>query len=121
MSNLGLNTNLFRVTGKYLDILSEFIVRVKINSEVSEQKKEQLIDLLKKINDIENTQPQIQLLSSIIERELRHDQKKLSVYIKSLITELEENKVNAALPKIEFIAEILDGENSEALSKMKGD
>lgn len=121
MSNIGLNTNLFRVTGKYLDILNEFIVRARIHVDINEHKKDQLIEFLTDINDIENTQPQIQLLSSIIERELRNTHKKPDAFFKALVKELESNQVESALPKIEFIVGALDVENTEALSKIKGE
>lgn len=120
MSNIGLNTNLFRITGKYLDILNEFVVRAKIHSDVGDNKREQLVEFINKLNDIENTQPQYQLLSSIIDRKLRL-YKKPSTYLQTLVKELEENHVDEALPKIEFIVSALDTENSEALLKIKGD
>ncbi|PWS26174.1 hypothetical protein DHW03_15375 [Pedobacter yonginense] len=121
MSNIGLNTNVFRITGKYLDILNDFIVRAKIHSEISESKKKELIEFLTKINDTENAQPQFQLLSSIIERELRNSHKRPVLYLNSLMEEIRDGALESVVPKIEFIVEALDTENSEALSKIKGD
>lgn len=121
MSNIGLNTNTFRITGKYIDLLIDFIVKAKINVEINDAKKEQLIEFITKISDKENTQPQFQLLSSIIERELRHQHNKREVFLGTLLQEIKNNDIENVLPKIEFIVEALDTENSEALSKIKGE
>ncbi|MFD2146219.1 hypothetical protein [Mucilaginibacter antarcticus] len=121
MSNIGLNTNVFRITGKYLDILNDFIVKMKIHSEISDVKKEELIEFLTKINDINNAQPQFQLLSSIIERELRNINRKSIPYLNTLVEEIKSGAIESVVPKIEFLVEALDTENSEALSKIKGD
>jgi hypothetical protein len=121
MSNIGLNTNTFRITGKYLDILTDFIVKAKVNHEISDAKKDQLIEFISKIIDGENTQPQFQLLSSIIDRELRNQHSKREVFFSGLLQEIKNSNVDEVLPKIEFIVEALDSENSDALSKIKGE
>lgn len=121
MSTIGLNTNTFRVTGKYLDLLNDFIVKAKIHLQFNEQKKEQIIDFITKIGDVNTTQPQYQLLSSIIERELRLHKSEPEAFFARLKNELEQNNVKSVLPKIEFIVAALDTENSEALAKIKGD
>ena len=120
MSNIGLNNNTFRVTGKYFDILNEFIVKTKVNPEINETKKEQLLDFIIKINDVNNFDPQYQLLSSIIERELRQERLNPNVFFTNLLNEIRNEDLEAALPKIILIAEALDSENSEALLKIKG-
>lgn len=121
MSNVGLNTNTYRITGKYLDLLNDYIVKAKIHP-VNEQKNEQLINFLSKINDNANTQPQFQLLSSIIERELRNsNERHPETFLNVLLQQIKNNEVENILPKIEFIVEALDSENSEALAKIKGE
>jgi hypothetical protein len=120
MSSIGLNTNTFRITGKYLDILNDFLVKAKINNEITDVKKEQLIDFFSKVSDINNTQPQFQLLSSILERELRNDNKRPDTFFPLLIQEIQDNNIQSILPKISFIAEALDAESSLALAKIKG-
>jgi hypothetical protein len=121
MSNIGLNTNTFRVTGKYLDMLNDYMVKAKIHP-INDLKKEQLIDFLLKINDVNNTETKFQLLSSIIERELRNSNNRHpETFLQTLLDEIRNDQVDNVLPKIEFIVEALDTENSEALAKMKGD
>jgi hypothetical protein len=121
MSSIGLNNNTYRLTGKYLDLLNDIVVKLKIDQEVDESKKEQLIEFIGKLRDENNFQPQFQLLSNIVERELRPTTKEPSVYLNTFITEIRENNMRNFLPKIEFLAGVLDTENSEALAKIIGE
>lgn len=123
MSNIGLNTNTFRVTSKYLDLLNDFIVRAKVNVQMNEPKKEPILEFINKIVDVNTLQPQFQLLSSIIEREFRTRNTNPDVYLNKLKQELEQKETNmdSVIPKIQFIVKILDSENSDALAKIKGD
>jgi hypothetical protein len=120
MSSIGLNTNTFRVTGKYLDLLNDILVKAKVNQGITEGKKDQLIEFVTNVGDSDNIQPQFQLLASIIERELRSDHKKPDTFFSSFLQEIHDNNIDAFLPKVSFIAEALDTENSVALAKIKG-
>lgn len=121
MSSIGLNTNTFKITGKYLDLLNNFVVRAKINEDIEEGQKLQLIEFIAKLIDKNNAQPQFQLLSNIVERELRTTTKDFSNYLQLVINEVQTDNVQSYLPKIEFLVDILDIENSQALSKIMGE
>lgn len=122
MSNIGLSANTFRITSKYLDLLNDFIVKANLHPAVMEAKKDQVIDFLSKVNDTGSLDPQFQLLSSIIDRQLRNlSPDKTINFIDHLITEIKDNQINMAMPKIELIVEALDSENSKALAKIKGE
>jgi hypothetical protein len=121
MSNIGVNTNTFRITSKYLDMLNDFIVKAKIYPEITAAKKEQLIEFLTKLADVNNAEPQFQMLSSIIERELRNSNKRPDVFLNSLIQEVQSENTEVVIPKIELISEALDIENSEVLAKIIGE
>ncbi|MBS1532568.1 MAG: hypothetical protein JSU01_19850 [Bacteroidetes bacterium] len=121
MSSIGLNTNTFRITGKYLDLLNDFVVRVRINEDIEDGQKGQLIEFIAKLKDENNAQPQFQLLSNIVERELRPTTKDFGNYLQLVINDIESGNVGGYLPKIEFLADILDTENSQALSKIIGE
>lgn len=121
MSSIGLNTNTFRITGKYLDLLNDFVVKAKVSQDIEEGQKEHLIDFISQIKDENNTQPQFQLLSNIVERELRLASKDFGVYLESIIDEVKDNNIEQFLPKVEFLADILDTENSDALLKIVGE
>lgn len=117
---LGLNTNTFRITGKYLDLLNDILVKAKINQGIADGKKDQLIEFVTNVGDTDNNQPQFQLLASIIERELRFENKKPDTFFSILLQEIQDNNITAFLPKVSFMAEALDTENSVALAKIKG-
>jgi len=121
MSNIGINTNTFRLTSKYLDILNDFIVKAKIHPEITDARQEQLIDFVSKLTDVNNAEPQFQMLSSIIERELRNFNKKPDVFLNTLIQDIKNKDTETVIPKIELITEALDVENSEVLAKIIGD
>lgn len=121
MSSIGLNNNTFRLTGKYLDLLHDIVVKLKIDQDVDESKKDQLIDFICKLQDENNAQPQFQLLSNIIERELRPTTNQPNAYLSTFINEIKENDRQRFLPKIEFLTGVLETENSEALSKIIGE
>jgi hypothetical protein len=121
MSNIGINTNTFRLTSKYLDILNDFIVKAKIHPEITEARQEQLIDFVSKLTDVNNAEPQFQMLSSIIERELRNFNKRPDVFLNTLIQDIKNKDTETVIPKIELITEALDVENSEVLAKIIGD
>ena len=118
MSLIGLNTNTFRVTGKYLDLLNDILVKAKISQTITDGRKDQLLDFVNQVSDVDNRQPQFQLLASIIERELRAENKQPAVFFTSLLQEIQQNSVDAILPKVSLIAEALEVENSDALSKI---
>jgi len=121
MSSIGLNANTYRVTGKYLDFLNDFIVKAHSHPDNIDVKKEQVIDFLSKINDETSIDPQIQLLSSIIDRELRCNHDRISSFLVGLIAQIKESDFENSIPKIEFLIGALDSENSEALAKIKGE
>src|SRR4030095_3464751 len=118
MSTIGLNTNTFRVTGKYLNLMNDILVKAKINHSITDGRKDELIEFVSRVSDSNNIQPQFQLLASIIDRELRAENKKPVIFYDSLLREIEQNNVDAILPKVSLIAEALEVENSDALSKI---
>lgn len=121
MSNIGLNTNTFQVTGRYLDFLTDLIVKAKVSEDMGEEKREQLMDFISKVSDAKSIKPQFQLLSNIFERELRNSEFKRDVFFGKLLDEVKENNIKNIIPMVETIIGILDSENSDALSKIKGE
>ena len=90
MSKIGLNTNIYQVTGKYLGLINDFIVTAKVTPDkIDDKKRRDIIELFKQINDGANKDPQIQLLSIIIQRELRNQAKKSKAFFKEIIEDLE--------------------------------
>lgn len=122
MSNIGLNTNIYHVTGKYLNLLNDFIVQFKSRPQhIDKLKKDELVSFFSKINNAETLEPQFQLLTSIIERELREKGKPSIAYFNNIISEVEKDESDKFIPKLEFIVDVLDSEHFEALAKIKGE
>ena len=122
MSKIGLNNNIYQITGKYLGLINEFIVSVKVHpNDINEEQRKDLIDLFSKMNDSNNSDPQIQLLSVIIERDLRNRKKQHKVFWKGVFEGLNNNPSSDSIEKLEYIVNALDFENSGALAKIKGE
>ncbi|WP_412467100.1 hypothetical protein [Pedobacter sp. KLB.chiD] len=121
MSSIGLNTNTFSITGRFLQLLTNFVVKAKVKQEVDEGLKENLVDFINKLKDENSTLPAFQLLSNIVERELRLAGIDFEQYLDEIIKEIRANDTAAFLPKIEFISDVIEMENSEALSKIMGE
>ena len=122
MSKIGLNTNIYQVTGKYLGLINDFIVTAKVTPDkIDENKRKDIIELFTKINDVNNRDPQIQLISIIIQRELRSQAKKSKFFFKEIIDDLENTLSKKSIDNLESIADALDVENSGAFAKIKGE
>ena len=122
MSKIGLNNNIYQITGKYLGLINEFIVSAKVHpNDINEEQRQDLIDLFSKMNDSNNSDPQIQLLSVIIERDLRNRKKQHKVFWKGVFEGLNNNPSTDSIEKLEYIVNALDFENSGALAKIKGE
>jgi len=102
--------------------LNDIVARIKTRPDfVDDKKKESLLNFVRDVNNAESTDPNIQLLSSIIERGLREHRTPPKAYLDTFISELEKNDVAHYLPKIEFFINALDTEHFEALSKINGE
>ncbi len=82
--------------------------------------KNDVINFFNKIQDEEILEPQFQLLTSIVERELREQKQSPAIFFLELLHNLEDNDIDQSLPKIEMVIEALDREHFDALSKIKG-
>jgi hypothetical protein len=125
MSKIGLNSNIYQVTGKYLDKLNRFIIDAKIHPQkLDKQKRKGVVDFFLKINDADNIEPQIQLLSTIIEKDLWQKKKQgMGTFISEILFELDENVIptEQMIDKLEIIVNALDIEHTGALAKIKGE
>lgn len=125
MSRIGLNSNIYKITGEYLNLINSFIVEAKVNPQkVDVKKRKNIVDLFTKMSDFKNTGPKIQLVSSIIESDLWEKRKVFlaSDYYSMIISELSEPLPSAStIKKLQSIAEALDSEHSGALAKIKGE
>jgi hypothetical protein len=121
MSNIGLNANIYHITGKYLNLLNTFVAKSKIHQSESENPGiKDVITFFTKLQTEDIIDPQIQLLSSIVEGELRQHKQIPQTFFSDLLHNLADNNFKDSLPKIELVIGALDNEHFEALSKIKG-
>lgn len=123
MSKIGVNTNIFQVTGKYMNLINEYIVsRRSQAAPVDARKQEEVVSLFNRIADDQNTEPPIQLLSVIIERDLRQQRKQPKQFLRKLVNNLATgDNADETLHELEVVVHALDTKHSEALAKIKGD
>lgn len=123
MSKIGVNSNVFQVTGKYMNLINEYIVsRRNQGVPVDTRKQEEVVALFNKIADDQNTEPPIQLLSVIIERDLRQQHRQPKQFLRRLVTNLSTgSNADETLHELEVVVNALDTKHSEALAKIKGE
>lgn len=118
MSDLGLNANIYEVTKKYLDLVNDFLLGIR-NEEGDTETRDKLISFLKKLDEEDNIEPHIQMVSVILDRHFDKRRKKFTNLLDQTLSELENTEVNNKLEKdLEKIANALNEECVEALSRM---
>lgn len=123
MSKIGVNTNIFQVTGKYINLINEYIINRRSQTvPVDPRKQAEVISLFNRIADEHNTDHPIQLLSVIIERELRAKRQPPRPFLRKLIENLTKGDRNdETLQGLELVVRALDTKHAEALAKIKGE
>ena len=121
MSEISLNSNTFRATGKYLNLLIDFVAECKTRHEgIDEERRKALVALLSGLCDCENIDPDIQMVSVIVEYSLIKDRKKLLPFVQRLIHLLDTTPTNEAIVGLDRIIGALNFERSQALAKING-
>ncbi|GAB4039840.1 hypothetical protein [Spirosoma gilvum] len=123
MSKIGVNTNIFQVTGKYMNLINEYIVSRRSQvAPIDTRKQDEVVSLFSRIADDQNMEPPIQLLSVIIERDLRQQRKQPRQFFRKLIDDLAKgDNSEETLHELEVVVSALDTKHTEALAKIKGE
>lgn len=123
MSKIGVNTNIFQVTGKYMSLINEYIVSRRSQAmPVDARKQAEVVSLFKRISDDQNIEPPIQMLSAIIERDLRSQRRQPKQFLRKLVDNLSKGDGSEeTLHELEVVVQALDTKHSEALAKIKGE
>lgn len=121
MSSIGMNLNIYDTTGHYLTLLNDFSVVIKEDPEkMEEENYEQVKNLFLTLESNESINPEIQLLSIIIEQELRKDQLSPTKFFKAITKDLQSRTFEKVISNLERVIKALDSEFSFVLSKMNG-
>lgn len=123
MSRIGVNTNIFQVTGKYMSLINDYIVSRRSHTTPADGPKQaEVVSLFNRIADDQNIEPPIQLLSAIIERDLRAQSKQPKQFLSKLVDSLSKGDGSEqTLHELEMVVHALDTKHSEALAKIKGE
>jgi len=114
-----LNANIYHLTSKYLGILNDFIISIKNDStKVSQEKYQEVKILFEKLKDEDNIDPRIQVLSVIIEAELRKKNFPKSKFFNSITSDINQKKYESLSRNLNHVVNALDSEYSHALAKM---
>lgn len=116
-----MNLNVYDTTGHYLTLLNDFSIAIKEAPEkITEASYQQIIDLFSVLENEENIDPQAQMLSVVIEQELRKQDLPSDTFFKSLSRDLKSKSYNKIIDQLNCVIEALDTEFSMVLSKMNG-
>lgn len=120
MSNLGLNSNIYYVTGEYINFLNDFIINLENYPDVERKNKlDEVKNFIEKLSDANSTDPQIQILSVIIEKELRKNKLKPNKFYKAIIDNIKSKSFHTIIDKLDYVITTLDNEHFKALAKIK--
>lgn len=119
MSTAEGNSSLHYSTGKYLGLINDYLVSIKENSAFEPQKLKEIEDLFTKLKDEDSIDPQIQLLSIVIERELRKNNLTSGNFFNTILKAFKEQVTSVLLKELRYVVIALDAEYSRSLSKIK--
>jgi len=122
MSDISLNANVYQVSKRYYMILEQFLNKIKVNNyQLTDDDKKPVLDLFSTLLNAESDNPQLHMLSIIIDRALRTRNKKLKEIVGKITSDLT-NKIlsEESLNGIKDISMALDNERIHALTRMKG-
>lgn len=122
MSDIGLSSNIYRISNKYLDRLSKFLVEVNFNpDQITKEHADSIHTLLRQLADRQITDFQIQMIYIVIDKYL--NQKKLNTreVLQKLLMHFEDNSYRQpeAVNLIEMLAAALDKECDHAFSRIQ--
>ena len=90
MSDISLNANIYQVSDKYYSIINRFIIAAKTDNEALEKViRKDILDLFHELSNIRSNDPQIHMISIIIERALKPLNKSIKDITKQLTSDLE--------------------------------
>lgn len=123
MSDVGLSSNIYRISNKYLDHFKNFLVEVNYNpNDISEEHISSVKNILEKLFDDKTKNFQIQMIYIVLDNYLKSKKLNTKDVLKELIDAFETGEYNNAksIEKIEMLAAALDKECDYAFSRIQG-
>ncbi len=122
MSQIGLNSNIYNISNKYLEKFNDFLAVLNYNPDsITEQQRTELRNIVTHLLDKNSMNYQIQMVYMIIDDYLKENKKKSESVLNQLLTYLEENpeSLNSAIASLELITNALDQECDYAFSRIQ--
>lgn len=122
MSDVGLSSNIYRISSKYLERFNKFLVEVSFNPEqISQEHADSIHALLKQLSDRQTTDFQIQMIYIVIDKYLSQKNYHTPEVLQKLLAYFEENSYRQpeAIHLIEMLSAALDKECDRAFSRIQ--
>lgn len=123
MSDIGLNSNIYRISNKYLDRINKFLLELNFNpDQIAEAHVETIHTLIKQLMNKETTDFQIQMIFIVIDKYLKSKDRDTGDILTRLLVHFEEKTYQQpkAIEMIEMLAAALDKECDHAFSRIQG-
>lgn len=122
MSDIGLSSNIYRISNKYLDRFNKFLVEISFNpDQIAKEHADSIHTLLKQLADKQITDFQIQMIYIVIDKYLNQKNHNTQEVLQKLLAHFEDNSYQQpeAITLIEMLAAALDKECDHAFSRMQ--
>lgn len=122
MSDVGLSSNIYNISNKYLELFNRFLVEVNYNpNDISTDHINSIKAILRKLSDSNSKNFQVQLVHNIFENYLKLKKLDTQLILNELLNSFDDNTYQEpkSIKKIEMLAAALDKECDHAFSRIQ--
>lgn len=122
MSQIGLNSNIYNISNKYLEKFNDFLAVLNYSPDsITIQQRDDLKNIVIRLLDKDSLDYQIQMVFMIIDDYLNNNNKASKDILDQLLSYLEGNRnaLNSAIKSLELITNALDQECDYAFSRIQ--
>ena len=122
MSQIGLNSNIYNISNRYLERFNDFLALLNHNPEsITSQQRSELKGIVKSLLDENSLDYQIQMVYMIIDDYLKGHDKQSKTVLTQLLIYLEDNPghLDSAIKSLVLITNALDQECDFAFSRIQ--
>lgn len=122
MSQIGLSSNIYHISNKYLEVFNEFLIQLNFDQRnISEQQIMEMKQLVDSLLDKDSQDYQIQMIYMVIDEHIRNQQEDTDTVLNSIRSFLvNKDKVTSSITcMFELITTALDRECDLAYSRIQ--
>lgn len=123
MSDVGLSSNIYKISNRYLDHFNKFLVEVNYRpNDVSAEHSSSVENILKKLSNTESKDFQVQMIYVVLDNFLKSKNFDTKKFFKQLLDDFESKRHTSpeSIKRIELLAAALDKECDYAFSRIQG-